>query len=444
MEATGELRLYDSVERSDALGMVQSSRWTRRASWLLALLLVAGPILLMLVPWRQNIPGSGRVIAYAPLERQQPIEAPVTGRVVDVWVTEGSQVKKGDPLIEISDIDPLLVQRLNQERDAILGKIAAVEAKVLAYEQQIINLESTRDLAVAAASFRVEAAKEKVRSAEQEVAAAKSALIAAEAQYERKQELIKDGIVSTRQLEVARRDYEVAQAKVTSTEASLKGAQNDQQSVEQNLEKTRAENNAKVDSGRAQLRTAEGELNETVQKRTQIEGDISAQESQKVLAPRDGTVFRLDIYEGGKIVKQGDLLLVLVPDTQDRAAELWVDGNDAPLINTGTHVRLQFEGWPAVQFAGWPSVAVGTFGGKVTLVDQTDDGRGRFRIVVQPENDLSDWPDAQYLRQGVRAKAWVLLNEVSLGYELWRQLNGFPPVISPTEPKSGVARKRVK
>jgi hypothetical protein len=28
----------------------------------------------------------------------------------------------------------------------------------------------------------------------------------------------------------------------------------------------------------------------------------------------------------------------------------------------------------------------------------------------------------------------VLLNEVPLGYEIWRQLNGFPPTISDSAP----------
>ena len=62
-------------------------------------------------------------------------------------------------------------------------------------------------------------------------------------------------------------------------------------------------------------------------------------------------------------------------------------------------MRLQFEGWPAVQFAGWPSVAVGTFGGEVMTIDATDDGTGKFRILVQPtaeaEADSSKiWPYA--------------------------------------------------
>ena len=120
---------------------------------------------------------------------------------------------------------------------------------------------------------------------------------------------------------------------------------------------------------------------------------------------------------------------MIVPDTDELAVEMKVSGNDMPLIHEGDRVRLQFEGWPAVQFVGWPSVAVGTFGGKVNRVFPTDDGMGNFRVVVTPDNHFAredGWPDDRYLRQGVRANGWVLLKQVPLGYEIWRQLNGFP------------------
>ena len=67
-------------------------------------------------------------------------------------------------------------------------------------------------------------------------------------------------------------------------------------------------------------------------------------------------------------------------------------------------------------------------------MDATDDGLGRFRVLVEPDPRDEPWPSAQYLRQGVRANGWVLLDNVSLGYELWRQFNGFPPAIAPQEP----------
>ena len=84
----------------------------------------------------------------------------------------------------------------------------------------------------------------------------------------------------------------------------------------------------------------------------------------------------------------------------------------------------------------WPSVAVGTFGGTVVNVDATSNAKGQFRLLVLPDTqDGQEWPQERYLRQGVRANGWVLLNQVRLGYELWRQMNGFPPVVSPDAPK---------
>ncbi len=130
-----------------------------------------------------------------------------------------------------------------------------------------------------------------------------------------------------------------------------------------------------------------------------------------------------------------------MPDTEQRAVEIWVDGNDAALISPGRSVRLQFEGWPAVQFTGWPSVAVGTFGGRVAFVDATDDGNGDFRAVVVPDPDDEPWPSSRFLRQGARANGWVLLERVSVGFELWRLLNGFPPKLG-TPPSESVGAPR--
>jgi multidrug efflux pump subunit AcrA (membrane-fusion protein) len=164
-----------------------------------------------------------------------------------------------------------------------------------------------------------------------------------------------------------------------------------------------------------------------------IETRIARQASQSVIASRDGMVQRIFAPQGGVMVKAGQDLAVIVPETANRSVELRVSGNDAPLLSIGRKVRLQFEGWPAVQFAGWPSVAIGTFGGVVGVVDPGADVDGKVRIIVFPDQG-ERWPDARYLRQGVRVVGWVLLDTVTLGWELWRQFNGFPPTIQAAPP----------
>jgi multidrug efflux pump subunit AcrA (membrane-fusion protein) len=162
---------------------------------------------------------------------------------------------------------------------------------------------------------------------------------------------------------------------------------------------------------------------------TRIEVRLARQSTQKVVAPRAGTILRRLAGQESVMVKAGDALAELVPSTLSRAVEVWIRGNDAPLIREGGTARLQFEGWPAIQFSGWPSVAVGTFGGTVSFIDAADNGKGYFRVVIVPHAN-EPWPDPMYLRQGVRVHAWVLLRRVTLGFELWRNFNGFPPALS--------------
>jgi multidrug efflux pump subunit AcrA (membrane-fusion protein) len=158
---------------------------------------------------------------------------------------------------------------------------------------------------------------------------------------------------------------------------------------------------------------------------------FSRQQRQLITAERNGTVLSTLSGGGSVFVNNGDAIAVFVPENLKPAAEIFVDGNDLPLVRPGRHVRLQFEGWPAVQFSGWPSVAVGTFGGIVHSVDPSVNKKGKFRVLVVPEND-TNWPDSLFLRQGTRVVGWILLDTVRLGYELWRIFNGFPPAMPET------------
>lgn len=158
-----------------------------------------------------------------------------------------------------------------------------------------------------------------------------------------------------------------------------------------------------------------------------IEVQLARQDTQVVYAPRDGFIMHITAGGISTQVKEGDILATFVPDNVTRAVELYVNGLDAPLIAKGRKVRLMFEGWPSVQFSGWPAVAIGTFAGQVAAVDSSVSPNGKFRILVT-ETKEEPWPDAHFLRMGAQAKGWVLLNEVPLGYELWRRMNSFPPV----------------
>jgi len=174
------------------------------------------------------------------------------------------------------------------------------------------------------------------------------------------------------------------------------------------------------------------------------EVDLSRQQQQIISATRDGQILRILQSSGATNVKAGQPLADFVPKSDDNAVEFYIDGNDLPLVFEGRKVRIQFEGWPAVQFSGWPSIAVGSFGGIVSAIDPSVSENGDFRILVQPDsNDPNPWPDQRFLRQGAKAMGIVILDQVSLGYELWRQINGFPKSM-PSAPKESDFKIKVK
>jgi biotin carboxyl carrier protein len=270
-------------------------------------------------------------------------------------------------------------------------------------------------------------------------AAARFAADTARLQFDRLKALYSDkrGLVSQRDFELATLERDRTEAELQRSQAELDRTPVDLRGAIQGI-------TAQRDSARAELASAEQSL-------TGVEIQISQTRMQKVTAPRAGIVFRLQATEG-TFLRAGSPLCTIIGQTDRPMVEVWLSGQDMPLViaretspdgrvvREGSPVRLQFEGWPALQLVGWPSLARGTFGGEVVLVDPTDNGKGKFRILVaekpdsiasQDEKDtLVPWPDSRWLRQGVRANGWVLLQRVPLWYEVWRQLNGFPPVIS--------------
>jgi multidrug efflux pump subunit AcrA (membrane-fusion protein) len=311
------------------------------------------------------------------------------------------------------------------QHDAAIARKAAAQQRIEDLGAQIAQMELAKSQAI--------------DSARQRVLSEQYSLNTNQLNFERVEKLLKPGYVS-------QRDFELAKLAIDSSEANL-------QSAKAILERTEREMDASISSIKGSRSSAQSELATADRDITTIDIQINQAQQQVIEAPRDGIVFSITATDG-TYLRPGSAICVIIPETESRFVEMWVNGMDMPLITQrhenpdgtvtpGSPVRLQFEGWPAIQFVGWPSVAVGTFGGEVVFIDPTDDGYGRFRIVVSAKPDVTtrdgkthveDWPGNRFLRQGVRSKGWVLLQQVPLWLEIWRQLNGFPPVVANAEP----------
>ncbi len=403
-------------------------RARRVAVGVFATFLVA-TVFLAWAPWQQNVSGTGRVVAYAPGERQQTVDAPIDGRVARWRVAEGQRVLAGQPLVELIDNDPRLVERMQTERGSVVNQLDRYEDRIKNMEDQQNALERSRARTLESNLAYVRQAEQKVKAAQQKVEAAAAAHQTAKVNLDRVRALVARGLVAQRDVELAELGEVKAGTDRGLADAELLAAQLHLEAQRAATEKEQAEADAKVESIRGSLASAQVDLENSRVRLTRQDVELARQDARMVLAPKDGTILRVLVFEGGRQVKRGEPLATFVPDQAEGAVELWIDGNDAALMEPGRKVRLQFEGWPAVQFVGWPSVAVGTFGGVISFVDAADDGRGNFRVLVVRDPNEPDWPSSRYLRQGVRTKGWVLLGQVSLGFEVWRRFNGFPPAL---------------
>lgn len=322
------------LEDFKELCQISTPNYLRNFVKVISYLLLIIFLILILTPWQQTSKGFGYITTINPSDRIQNINAPVSGRINKWFVNDSMPVKKGDKIAEIVDNDPMILSRLTNEKNAKsrkfeISKIAAETAKI---------------------------------------------------DYQRQEELHRQGLS-------ARKDYEKAKIEYKKLLSAMETAAADLEIVKTKL---------------------------------------ARQKTQIIFAPKDGFIIKILSGDSSTLVKAGDEIATFAPNLSDPAIELYVSGNDIALVEPGRKVRIQIEGLPAIQFSGWPNMSVGTFGGIVKSVDQSISTNGKFRVVIIRDKN-EEWPNQRFLRHGTKIYGWVLLNQVKLGYELWRKINNFPP-----------------
>jgi multidrug resistance efflux pump len=389
-------------------------------------------LLIAFLPWRQNIQGAGEVTALRPEDRPQQAVAAVGGRLAQWFVQEGDSVRAGDPLLALTEVkeqflDPLALERLRTQLGATRRAVEEKRAKAAALGAQATALEAAWGLARQRAENRIAQLTATSRAAQLEDSIAT-------VQAERTEALAADGLRSRADVEAARQRAQRARALATEQEAALNTAGVERAAVEADF----AEKLAKVDGDRratlAEVADSEGDVAKLATGVANLEG---RQGLLVVRAPRDGIVVQVLRAGIGEVVRDGEAIATVQPGAPVLAVALQVTTRDVPLLRVGDPVRLEFAGWPAMQFSGWPSVAVGTFGGRVAVIDQVAQPSGGYRVLVEADPSEEAWPEE--LRMGSGARGWALLRRVSVGFEVWRLLNGFPPALPVSQPSGGEA-----
>jgi multidrug resistance efflux pump len=430
---------HNSIDRDTILKdqssyqQVINTHLTKSFIYVLYGLLVTGLIILFL-PWTQNIRSRGELTTLQPQDREQMINSMIDGRVEKWFVREGQLIQAGDTIVFISEIkseylDPQLLDRAKNQSDAKKASVQAYQQKADALEQQVQALRKNQELKLEQAKNYLRQTQLKVVSDSIEFQTALVNLDIAQKQVDRQEILYKEGLKSLTDLELRRQKYQEAVNKKVYAENMWLVSKNEQLNAEINLNNITnefAEKIAKAQSDRMSALSSSMEAEGQYQKLVNQLSNYSQRSGfYYITAPQNGFVTKALVTGIGATIKEGEPVFSFIPADYELAVEIYVRPLDLPLIREGNQVRLQFDGWPALVFSGWPNVSFGTFSGIIVAFDKAAGPDGNFRVLVAQDPNAEPWPELLRLGSGVYGIA--LLKNVPVWYELWRNLNGFPP-----------------
>jgi multidrug resistance efflux pump len=414
----------------DALGDMRSSRQFARILAILLILLFLG----LFLPWTQNIRTRGVLTGLQPDMRPQTIHAIIPGRIEEWFVQEGQKVMRGDTILRISEVkqeyfDPMLLERTGQQINAKEMTARSYQEKVNALDAQVDALNQSMVIKLDQARNRIIQAKLQISSDSIRVMAARTELGVARDQSRRGEEQFEQGLISMVELERRRVNEQRANATMIDAENDLLDARNMLLNVQLEVGGIRNDYRDKLAKAESEKFSSMSQMYDTEAELSKMQVDLASYVIRAgnyyITAPQNGYIIRAMRSGLGELIKEGEPLISILPERHEMAVEMYVLPMDMPLINKGQKVRFLFDGWPAIVFSGWPNVSYGTYGGKVVAIDNFISDNGKYRILVGPDPDDKPWPNA--LRMGSGAVGIGLLGDVPIWYELWRQLNGFPP-----------------
>lgn len=391
-------------------------------------------IIFLFLPWTQNISTSGTVTTLYQDQRPQELNSVIPGRITKWWVKEGDFVNKGDTILELADVkddylDTNLVKRTEAQLEAKEQKIIFYNEKINAIVNQIDAIENGRDLKLKSLENKLEQFKRKLVSDSAEVVAAEMENNIANQQLIRGKQMFAQGVIPLTELEkrTAQHNKTMAvftekQQKYLNTKQDLIITKLEMNSVQQDAADKIFKSKSEIAISKSEIATTDGDV---AKNQNQLSNYITRGKQRWLIAPQSGQIIKAKKSGLNEIVKEGEMIVEIVPNKVNYAVELFVEPMDLILINIGQPVRLIFDGFPAIVFSGWPRNSYGTFVGRVVAIESNRNENGKFRILAVPDVNEKPWP--LELKLGAGVKGFALLKNVQIWYELWRQINGFPP-----------------
>ena len=283
------------------------------------LILLSVILAISLAYYLTSTPRGNDLVLIGTVDSNQVVVSPqMQGRITQLLVEEGTQVKAGD-LIAVLD-----ASEMEAQRRAAAATISSLQSKV---SERRYTEESTRGTT----SSDVVNMQARLQSARAQLAQAEATLTRVQSDSRRMVELANQGVASDQERVQAEANLKAQQASVQALKDQVNAAQADLESAQARTHQAGAARSS-VASTQAQVKNAEAQMKEA---------DVRLGYT-KIVAPVSGTVSVRAAREG-EVMNPGQAIVTIVDlgDTWVRAA---IPETDADHIGLGDTLRIRLPG----------------------------------------------------------------------------------------------------
>jgi HlyD family secretion protein len=358
---------------------------------------------------RSTVTSSGEV---RPIQFMN-LTSEVQGRIEEIYVKEGDQVTKGQPLVRL---DP---NQLQSNTDAQLAAFQGAENEVRVSQSQVLAAQNQLAQAqqqLNVAQLAVDSARQQVVSAQTDVDSQVKNLEVAQREFQRSAQLLESGVES-------RLNYDAAKDRVDQAEISLRNArarlQQQQLSIKDAQARVAQQNVAVRDAKRA-VDTANLSVSSSQSRANQSAAQLRGQRSQRdktlQVAPINGVIAEIPSKVGTfAVAGLSTTALLTIADMSTINVEVKVDETSIDRVEVGQKAKIKVDAFGEKEIVGEviqkTPLAVGksqTSGGLSTNINVQE--AKEFRVVIEMK-DLTD-EIKNGLRPGMSATAEITTKTV--------------------------------
>ncbi|TAE72597.1 MAG: biotin/lipoyl-binding protein, partial [Bacteroidetes bacterium] len=318
-----EKQFDDSVSESKFQSFQQIYRLGRTSTikyWMYGILALL--IIILFLPWTQNIRAKGAVTTLRQEQRPQELNTIIGGRVIKWYVKEGDNVKKGDTILQLGEVkvdyfDPKLLQRTQQQINAKQQSMQGYAGKAQTAGLQVAALTEGQALKLSSLDNKIKQQRLKIESDSIDLQAVKTEVAVAQRQIEAAQQMWDAGVISLIDFERRKVTFQNVTAKRISVENKF--LQGKQELINLYIEK-----NSTIQEYTDKISKAQGDKFSALSDAASTEADVSKLENvyasydirnqlYYVTAPQDGQVIQAKKAGIGEIVKEGEMVVEIVP-----------------------------------------------------------------------------------------------------------------------------------